>query len=346
MAAERVDTRAALIVRIATAKRQTGRPLECRALLAGALASLPDHDGVDALTLRVELALGCCFAGRFAEMPELAAALLRTARARRCRSRIGSARASSRRSPTCTWPWPCRPPATPTAPPPSWPPWTASQPGPLLDLSAGRGWELLVDTHLDLGDLDAAGDAARAETRSAADRLPQLTATAQRALAGVALARGDVAGAADVATAATAGAQRAGNPLLAACARALAGTALVAQGARQRGIAELHQAHETLLACGARREADAAARELRRLGRRVARPPRAAQGTGLRALSAREREVADRVASGKTNRSIAADLFLSEKTIESHLSRIYDKLELRSRVALAALIAREGDRDV
>jgi DNA-binding CsgD family transcriptional regulator len=68
-------------------------------------------------------------------------------------------------------------------------------------------------------------------------------------------------------------------------------------------------------------------------------------GGGLGALSAREREVADQVAAGKTNRSVAAALFLSEKTVESHLSRIYDKLEVRSRVALATLVARERDRD-
>jgi DNA-binding NarL/FixJ family response regulator len=219
--------------------------------------------------------------------------------------------------------------------------------GSLLDLSAGRGWELLARTHLELGDLDAAEDATvRAETRAAATGLPQLTATAECARAAVALARGDVAGAAEAASAATADAERAGNALLAARGRVLAGSALAARGARQRAIAELERAHRTLVACGARREADAAARELRRLGRRVARPARASQGTGLESLSAREREVADHVAAGKTNRSIAAALFLSEKTIESHLARIYDKLDVRSRVALAALVARERDQQL
>jgi len=59
-------------------------------------------------------------------------------------------------------------------------------------------------------------------------------------------------------------------------------------------------------------------------------------------LTARERQVADEVARGKTNRSVASALFLSEKTIESHLGRIYEKLGVHSRVALAALIS--GDR--
>ena len=112
--------------------------------------------------------------------------------------------------------------------------------------------------------------------------------------------------------------------------------ALVAQGARTRGVEELQRAHQSLVACGARREADAAARRLRRLGRRVARPGRPGPDGGLVSLSAREREVAEQVAAGKTNRLIAAALFLSEKTVESHLARIYDKIAVRSRVALAA----------
>jgi DNA-binding CsgD family transcriptional regulator len=51
------------------------------------------------------------------------------------------------------------------------------------------------------------------------------------------------------------------------------------------------------------------------------------------------------VAAGKTNRAIADILFLSEKTVESHLAHIYDKIDARSRVALAALITRERQRD-
>ena len=48
------------------------------------------------------------------------------------------------------------------------------------------------------------------------------------------------------------------------------------------------------------------------------------------------------VAGGRTNRDIAAALFLSEKTIESHLARIYTKLDVHSRAALTAVIARAG----
>ncbi|MGX7670725.1 helix-turn-helix transcriptional regulator [Plantactinospora sp. DSM 117369] len=53
------------------------------------------------------------------------------------------------------------------------------------------------------------------------------------------------------------------------------------------------------------------------------------------ALSPREREVADLAATGRTNREIAAELFLSPKTVDKHLSAALRKLGLRTRTALA-----------
>ena len=214
----------------------------------------------------------------------------------------------------------------------------------LLDLSAGRGWELLARTHLELGDIDAADDVAtRAQARAATWGLPLRTAAAQWAGAAVLLAKGDAARAAGVAEDAAGRADAAGNPLLASRARALAGRALAEHGDHRHAIAALEQALGGLRDAGARREADAVARELRRLGQRV-RPPARAAANGLGGLSAREREVADQVAAGKTNRAVAETLYLSEKTIESHLARIYTKLGLRSRVTLAALVERERSR--
>jgi DNA-binding NarL/FixJ family response regulator len=123
------------------------------------------------------------------------------------------------------------------------------------------------------------------------------------------------------------------------------GAALGRLGDRGAAIAELEQAERTLFAGGALREADRAARELRRLGRRSPRRPRSASTrAGTDALSAREREVAVLVAAGKRNRDVAAALFVSEKTVESHLARIYDKLGVRSRAALAAIVAAEAER--
>jgi DNA-binding NarL/FixJ family response regulator len=59
-------------------------------------------------------------------------------------------------------------------------------------------------------------------------------------------------------------------------------------------------------------------------------------------LSAHELKVALMVAHGMTNREVAAALFLSPKTIERHLSRIYRKLDVRSRTELARLLAADS----
>ena len=57
-------------------------------------------------------------------------------------------------------------------------------------------------------------------------------------------------------------------------------------------------------------------------------------------LSPREREVAELVALGNTNRQIAEVLFLSVKTVEPHLARISAKLEVPGRAAVAAAVER------
>lgn len=59
-------------------------------------------------------------------------------------------------------------------------------------------------------------------------------------------------------------------------------------------------------------------------------------GPGAFGLSARELEVLRLVASGKTNRLIASELCLSEKTVDRHVSNIFDKLNVPSRAAATA----------
>jgi DNA-binding NarL/FixJ family response regulator len=51
-------------------------------------------------------------------------------------------------------------------------------------------------------------------------------------------------------------------------------------------------------------------------------------------LSSAERRVASLVAAGRTNREVADTLYLSVRTVESHLAHIYAKLEVRSRTEL------------
>jgi DNA-binding NarL/FixJ family response regulator len=95
---------------------------------------------------------------------------------------------------------------------------------------------------------------------------------------------------------------------------------------------------------GALMSRDAAARELRRLGSRVSVENRRARGRaeGPRALTARELDVARLVVEGRPNKAVAAALFMSEKTVEHHLSRVYAKFGVRSRAELTAVVAREG----
>ena len=62
----------------------------------------------------------------------------------------------------------------------------------------------------------------------------------------------------------------------------------------------------------------------------------------LESLTPAERSVADKVAEGLTSRQIAADLFLSPRTVDAHLSRIYRKLDINTRARLASLVADQG----
>ena len=59
-------------------------------------------------------------------------------------------------------------------------------------------------------------------------------------------------------------------------------------------------------------------------------------------LTAREREVAALVAQGKTNRDIADDLVLSERTIEGHVGNILNKLGFNARAQIAAWAVEKG----
>jgi ATP/maltotriose-dependent transcriptional regulator MalT len=215
----------------------------------------------------------------------------------------------------------------------------------LLDLVGAHGWTVLTEAQLALGDLDGAQDVTlRAAQRAEAASLPQQLAAVGCARARVMLARGESEAAVTEARDAMRRFGQAGNPVLSARARTTVGAALAAVGDRDAAKAELLHAESILSAAGAARERDAAVRDLRRLGHRVPRRvPPPTPGAGLEGLSARERQVAGRVASGDTNREVAAALFLSEKTIGSHLARIYEKLGVHSRAALAMIVARETD---
>ena len=72
-------------------------------------------------------------------------------------------------------------------------------------------------------------------------------------------------------------------------------------------------------------------------------PPAAAAPTkGAHGLSPRELEVLRLVAAGKTNKLIAAELLLSEKTVDRHVSNIFTKLDVPTRAAATAWAYRHG----
>ncbi len=96
----------------------------------------------------------------------------------------------------------------------------------------------------------------------------------------------------------------------------------------------LRAAHEVFVALAATPWAGRAEAELRAAGA-VSRP---AVGDDD-ALTAQEHRIALAVARGATNREVAAELYLSPKTVEFHLGRVYRKLGVRSRTELAALVA-------
>ena len=66
------------------------------------------------------------------------------------------------------------------------------------------------------------------------------------------------------------------------------------------------------------------------------------QRSAIDALTLQELQVALKVAEGATNKEVGASLFLSPKTVEAHLSRVYGKLGVRSRTELAHHFATEG----
>jgi DNA-binding NarL/FixJ family response regulator len=81
----------------------------------------------------------------------------------------------------------------------------------------------------------------------------------------------------------------------------------------------------------------------RLLDRFVSRPPRSAEiPPDFADLSQRELEVLRLIADGRSNAEIAADLFLSEATVKTHVTHILSKLRLRDRVQAVALAYRTG----
>jgi ATP/maltotriose-dependent transcriptional regulator MalT len=184
--------------------------------------------------------------------------------------------------------------------------------------------------------------AAAADAWASRVQLPLARAWADRAAAALDLHAGDPASAAERALAAAAVADEVGAPIEAALSRTLAGQALGQAGQGERAAEELRRAAAELDAYGALRYRDHAESELRKLGHRILRRTRRgkSEGAGLESLSGRELQVARLVLDSKTNPEIAAELFLSKKTVETHLRNIFRKLDVSSRLELARAVDR------
>jgi DNA-binding NarL/FixJ family response regulator/tetratricopeptide (TPR) repeat protein len=235
----------------------------------------------------------------------------------------------------------------------------AGQPGRAIELLLGRAggeeltlipgsWrayclELLTRCWLAQGRPAKAGRAAAlAQAMAAAVQLPLAATWADRAAAVVALDAGDAALAAERALASADAADAAGAPIEAALSRTIAGRALAGTGEKDRAVAELQHAAAALDACGACRYRQSAERELGKLGHRPHRRtrPGSANGAGTESLTGRELQVARLVVDRKTNPQIAAELFLSQKTVETHLRNIFHKMGVTTRIALARAVER------
>jgi DNA-binding CsgD family transcriptional regulator len=150
------------------------------------------------------------------------------------------------------------------------------------------------------------------------------------------LARRDFEAALAAAEEAVAASEVVGFPLERGRALLAAGEALRRLGQRRRAAEKLDAAKQVFVELGAPLWVARAEKELRRARPRPRRD---------RELTSAERGVAALVAAGRTNREVAAELFVTVGTVEVHLTRIYRKLGLRSRTELARQVA-EGTLDI
>lgn len=181
---------------------------------------------------------------------------------------------------------------------------------------------------------EAAEHVKRLESPPEAADAPWLDAITARA-------RGVVAAAAGDPTAAVAQLERSVNIMETAVtpspfelARTLLALGRVQRRERQKQAARepLQRALDLFERVGARLWAEKARDELRRIGGR----PAAANG-----LTSTELRIAEHVAAGRSNAEVAQELFISPKTVEWNLSKIYKKLRVRSRAELAARFAKQ-----
>ena len=114
--------------------------------------------------------------------------------------------------------------------------------------------------------------------------------------------------------------------------------ALLADGRLEEGDTVLTEALEVARGLGAEPLAGA----LESVARRYRRPVAGVRMVAADLLTPRERSVLELVARGLTNRAVGSELYISEKTVSVHLSRVMAKLGEHSRTEAVALALRDG----
>ena len=124
--------------------------------------------------------------------------------------------------------------------------------------------------------------------------------------------------------------------------RQLAGR-LADTGDRTGALKELRHVHEVFVRLGAELELEKARGQFRELG---AKPPAREVTEGAEGLTQRELAIARLVAHRKSNKAIGAALDISPRTVSTHLSNIFKKLEVTSRAELTEYLRAHGLLDV
>jgi DNA-binding CsgD family transcriptional regulator/tetratricopeptide (TPR) repeat protein len=126
-------------------------------------------------------------------------------------------------------------------------------------------------------------------------------------------------------------------PVDAARLRRQLGEVMGDSGDREGAVRELRRAHDVFARVGAGPEMQNTRENLRELG---ARPPARTLGLGAAGLTGREGDIARRAAAGESNKQIGRALGLSPRTVGTHLSNIFRKLEVGSRHELVEIVRR------
>ncbi|HTW09535.1 MAG TPA: AAA family ATPase [Acidimicrobiales bacterium] len=188
-----------------------------------------------------------------------------------------------------------------------------------------------VEALLHLGRLDQATDIdALLSERAAISKREPLLAVAARSRALLASARGDLDGAGIALSEAKAHHERVTVSFDLARTLMVGGQISRRQGQRKAARAALERARAMFQDLGAPLWEARAQAELRRIPVRRGAPTE---------LTPTERSVAELAASGRTNREVAKELFISPKTVEVNLARAYRKLGVTSRAQLGAVMA-------